>query len=159
MEQYKKDIERNNIMNTENLNPIIWGKYYWFVLHTIALTYPNNPNNTIKKRYYEFINTIPLLLPNENMANDFSDLLDKYPVSSYLDNRQDFVQWTFLIHNIINQKLGKPSLSLHDCINNYYDHYIIKKTWFEINKKSLLLFAFIFIIIIFSLLLNYFYFV
>ena len=36
--------------NKTCLNPKVWGPHYWFVLHTIALTYPVNPNETIKKK-------------------------------------------------------------------------------------------------------------
>ena len=27
----------------------VWGPHYWFVLHTIALRYPKNPNDVTKK--------------------------------------------------------------------------------------------------------------
>ena len=32
------------------LNSEIWGPRYWFVLHTISLTYPKNPPERIKKK-------------------------------------------------------------------------------------------------------------
>ena len=32
------------------LDPIIWGPHYWFMLHTIALNYPIRPNDVIKKK-------------------------------------------------------------------------------------------------------------
>ncbi len=31
------------------LNPEIWGPHYWFVLYTIALSYPLKPNDVSKK--------------------------------------------------------------------------------------------------------------
>ena len=31
----------------------VWGPHYWFVLHTIALRYPKNPNDVTKKKYYD----------------------------------------------------------------------------------------------------------
>ena len=31
------------------LNPEIWGPHYWFVLYTIAISYPLNPNDVSKK--------------------------------------------------------------------------------------------------------------
>ena len=37
------------------LDPKIWGPKYWFVLHTIALTYPDTPNSVTKKKYYDLI--------------------------------------------------------------------------------------------------------
>jgi len=67
------------------LNPKVWGPHYWFVLHTIALTYPLHPNETIKKKYYDFIHNLPIFIPISNMGNSFSELLDLYPVAPYLD--------------------------------------------------------------------------
>ena len=40
------------------LNPKIWGPHYWFMIHTIALNYPHSPNDTTKKKYYDFIYSI-----------------------------------------------------------------------------------------------------
>ena len=57
------------------LDPTIWGPHYWFVLHTIALTYPLHPNDTIKKKYYDFIQNLPLFLPNKNIGKNFSETL------------------------------------------------------------------------------------
>ena len=37
------------------LDPVVWGPHYWFVLHTIALTYPSNPNETIKKKLLDLV--------------------------------------------------------------------------------------------------------
>ena len=44
------------------LDPDVWGPHYWFVLMTIALCYPLNPNDVTKKKYYDLIHNIPLLL-------------------------------------------------------------------------------------------------
>lgn len=105
------------------LDPRIWGPHYWHFLHTIALTYPNNPNAITKKKYYEFINSLPLFLPIEKMGSDFSKLLNLYPVQPYLDNRESFVKWVWFIHNKINEKLEKPKISLNDFYVNYYEQY------------------------------------
>jgi hypothetical protein len=64
------------------LDPKVWGPFYWFVLHTIALTYPTHPNDVIKKKYYDFIQNLPLFLPVPEIGNIFTSLLDKYPVRS-----------------------------------------------------------------------------
>ena len=37
------------------LDPKIWGPHYWFFLHTLALTYPETPNEVIKKKYIKYI--------------------------------------------------------------------------------------------------------
>jgi hypothetical protein len=105
------------------LEPTVWGPYYWFVLHTIALTYPSRPNETIKKKYYDFVHNIPLFLPISIIGNKFSTLLDKYPVAPYLDSQQSFVKWMHFIHNKINVLLDKPELTMEDAMVHYYEHY------------------------------------
>lgn len=106
-----------------NLDPKVWGPHYWFFLHTIALTYPLRPNAVIKKKYYEFIINLPLFLPNENISNDFTKMLDEYPVQPYLDSRKSFISWIHFIHNKINTKLEKPLVSLNEFYLKYYHEY------------------------------------
>ena len=32
------------------LDAKVWGPHFWFTLHTIAITYPSHPNDTVKKK-------------------------------------------------------------------------------------------------------------
>jgi hypothetical protein len=105
------------------LNPKIWGPHYWFVLHTITLQYPTMPNETTKKKYYDFIQNLPLFIPNPEIGNQFAEYLDKYPVTPYLDSRESFIKWMNFIHNKVNIKLGKPILSIEEGIHQYYEEY------------------------------------
>ena len=105
------------------LDPKVWGPHYWFFLHTLAMTYPHYPNTISKKKYYEFIQNLSLFLPVEEISNEFSKLLQQFPVTPYLDNRDSFVRWMHFIHNKINEKLEKPTLSLNDFFVKYYDEY------------------------------------
>ena len=89
------------------LNPEIWGPHYWFVLYTIAVSYPVSVNAITKKKYYDFIQNLPLFLPIENIGNVFCKFLDRYPVTPYLDSRESFIKWVHFIHNKINLYLGK----------------------------------------------------
>jgi len=110
-------------MSTVYLDPKVWGPHYWFFLNTVAMTYPNYPNAVTKKKYYEFIQNIPLFIPVEEISKEFSNLIDKYPITPYLDNRDSFVRWVHFMHNKINEKLEKPSISLNDFFIKYYNEY------------------------------------
>ena len=111
---------RFNIMA---FNPSIWGPRYWFVLQSIALCYPPRPNDVIKKKYYDFIQNLPLFIPHKEIGNDFIEILDKFPVAPYLDSRQSFLKWMNFVHNKINMKMGEPIIELSDGIQKYYDYY------------------------------------
>jgi len=110
-------------MPTVYLDPKVWGPHYWFFLHTLAMTYPHHPNTVTKKKYYEFIQNLPLFLPVEQISGEFSKLIDKYPITPYLDNRDSFVRWTHFIHNKYNVLLGKPEIPLPLALEIYRDQY------------------------------------
>ena len=105
------------------LDPKIWGPHYWFFLHTISITYPHHPNAVTKKVYYDLIQNLHTFLPIEKIANEFSELLEQYPITPYLDNRESFVRWVWFIHNKINEKLEKPKITLEDFYKSYYENY------------------------------------
>ena len=122
------------------LDPNVWGPHYWFFLHTLSITYPKRPNTVTKKKYYEFIQNLPLFIPVEQISSDFSKLLDLYPVTPYLDNRESFTRWTWFIHNKINQKLDKPQITLNEFYSKYYEEYKPKKQkmaeYYKLREKA-----------------------
>jgi hypothetical protein len=140
--------EENVVFNSE-----VWGPNYWFFLMTLALSYPNNVNAVVKRKYYDFISNLPIFIPNSEIAHKFSNLLDKYPVSPYLDNRESFVKWVHFIHNKINDSLGKEEISYAQAIDNYLSLYrpkpiciserIVVKKYFVV--AALIFFCFLFI--------------
>jgi hypothetical protein len=117
------------------LEPKVWGPFYWFVLHTIALTYPLNPNEVTKKKYYDFIQNIPLFLPISEIGNTFSKLLDDYPVTPYLDSRPSFIKWMHFIHNKINVSLELPEITMDEAMIAYYELYKPKAVKDEEQRK------------------------
>ncbi len=97
-----------------SLDPDLWGPPFWAFLHNISFTYPNHPNAITKKKYYDFVHSIPLFIPVEQMSSNFAKLLEKYPVTPYLDNKESFVRWTWFLHNKVNEQLEKPGVSLSE---------------------------------------------
>tara|TARA_Y100000992_G_C21272421_1_gene497703 strand:- start:2684 stop:3115 length:432 start_codon:yes stop_codon:yes gene_type:complete len=114
--------------------PEIWGPHYWFVLHTIALTYPHHPNDLTKKKYYDFISNLPLFIPDKKIGDYFAELLDKYPLTPYLDNNNTFSKWMHFVHNRINENLNKKTILYNDFLENYFSLYKPKE---QVNQESL----------------------
>ena len=104
-------------------HPQTWGPHYWFFIMTIALSYPDNPNAVIKRKYYDLLTNLPIFIPNPEIGDKFSRILDKYPVTPYLDNRDSFVKWVHFIHNKINVLLGKPEITFSEAMDNYMAQY------------------------------------
>jgi hypothetical protein len=127
--------------NVMALDPKVFGPHYWFFLHTIALNYPKYPNAVTKKIYYDFIQNLPVFIPIEKHASDFSKMLDEYPVSPYLDSRDSLVRWMHFIHNKINEKLEKRKISLSDFYVQYYEAYKPKEVklteYYRLREKAI----------------------
>jgi hypothetical protein len=110
-----------------NISPTEWGPSYWFVLHTIAYHYPILPDKITKRKYYDFIQNIPLFIPDKKISENFEHLLSKYPVSPYLDSRKALLQWMNFIHNKVNVQLHKSQVTLVDSITSYVEKHVVKK--------------------------------
>jgi len=110
--------------------PSIWGPSYWFFLDNVAFTYPTYPNDVIKKKYYDLFQNLPFFIPHYKISNRFQELLDLYPIKSYLDNKKSLIKWVNFIHNKINVRLDKPTITLSE-------HYAQFHTAYEPNQSKL----------------------
>ena len=122
----KIPLEQNGNRSSET-----WGPHYWFFLHTIAYHYPGTPTATTKRKYYDLIQNFPLFIPDQAMGNRFAEMLDKYPVTPYLDCRESFMRWVHFIHNKINVIAGNPEITLYQGLEDYNRAYLAKKTIVE----------------------------
>ena len=104
-------------------NAAIWGPHYWFFLHTIAHSYPEHPNAVTKRKYYDLIQNMPIFIPQHEMGNKFSVILDKYPVTPYLEKRDSFIRWMNFIHNKYNELLSKKEFTIYESIDQYLNEY------------------------------------
>ena len=105
------------------LNHNVWLPHLKFTLQTMAITYPKHPNEVSIKKYYDFIQNLPVFIPMDPIGNNFLELLDKYPVTPYLSSRMSFMKWIHFIFNKINKKLKKKEIGFYEDLENYYEEY------------------------------------
>ena len=113
----------------------VWGPNYWFFMMSVALSYPDFPNDITKRKYYDFFQNLPFFIPDPDMGNKFSRMLDKYPISPYLGSKDSLVRWVVFIHNKYNEMLGKHEISLDAAMAAYYDHFIPKPVYLHQELK------------------------
>jgi hypothetical protein len=111
------------VNNETYLDPKIWGPHFWFTLQTIALQYPNKPNDVIKKKYYRLLTDLQDFLPNMAVKKQYSDFLREYPVSPYLDSRLSLLKWINFIHNKYNVLFEKEPIEFYKGLELYYETY------------------------------------
>lgn len=134
------------------MDPSLWGPHYWFFLHTMAFNYPKYPTPMQRKIHYRFIQHLPDMIPNKQMASQFIKLTEQFPVEPYLDTQEDFIKWMHFIHNHINRLIDKPQISLSQHYTTMKELYLPKHTRFQLyvkNKYSLVITLFILMILAF----------
>ena len=111
----------------KQLDPHIWSPHVWFYLYSVAHCYPDTPTAVTKRKYYDFIQNIPLFIPNTSCSNYFSRLLDTFPVTPYLDSRDSFTYWVHCVHNRLNQYLGIVENTYLEHLDIYYKEFLPKE--------------------------------
>lgn len=100
------------------LPPDIWGPIFWYTIHIVALGYPPIPSaeqKTAAKQFYESLQyLIPCPICREHYAQHLKDL----PVDSATQSRSDLIHWTWQIHNLVNQSLGKRQITLDEFLDD-----------------------------------------
>ena len=120
---------------TTRLDAKTWGPHYWFFMMTVALTYPDFPNEVTKRKYYDFYMNLPVFIPDGEMSGRFSTMLDKYPLTPYLGSKDSLIRWVNFIQNKYNDLLGKPSVSLDEAMQEYFDNYMPKPVYLHQQLK------------------------
>ncbi len=139
------------------LNHNVWLPKLEFILQTIAVTYPKNPNTVTKKKYYEFIQNLPIFIPVYPFGKNFIKLLNKYPVTPYLDSREAFMRWIHYIFNKIDKQLEIPEKTFYESLEKYYEEYkpIELRKQEQIKLREKYYYFVISLIVIFSIYYNY----
>jgi Erv1 / Alr family len=144
-------------MSNVQFDQTVWGPHYWFFLNTVAESYPTHPNAVTKRKYYDLIQNMPLFIPVPEMGDTFAEMLDKYPVTPYLDCRESFVRWIHFIHNKYNVMLGKKEMSLIKALEIYREEYKPKPIYLSERIRMRRHYLYIAFILALCFLIYYFY--
>jgi hypothetical protein len=101
------------------MDPSFWGKCTWQYLHTLTFSYPEQPTESDKLKYFNYFKQLPEFLPCTSCASSFKVYFDYIPISEYLDDIHGFTFWLYTIHFIVNLKLNKKNMDFYDVIKIY----------------------------------------
>lgn len=119
------------------LNSNVWGNGAWIFLHSITLTYPNNPTENDKKTYKSFFDTLGYLLPCNQCSNHYNDYINSNPLDDkVLKNKETLTRWLYNLHNNVNHILNKRKIDFNEFIENYYDMYSNNQN-IDINNNTI----------------------
>ena len=104
----------------DNMDPAIWGKHYWDVIHIITLTYPENPTEQDKQNVKNFFRLLQSLLPCTTCTKHYIQNLQNFPLTDdVLSNKQKIIKWAVDLHNQVNKQTGKNIFDINEIYNKY----------------------------------------
>lgn len=101
------------------MDPILWGAHLWQAVHFIAIGYPKQPTTNDISAYKEFFENLWKVLPCNSCSVNYRRHLQEIPLDGYLTNNHKLFEWTFLMHNKVNEELNKPLWNLGDAVQHY----------------------------------------
>ena len=111
-------------MNSNKIEPSIWGPHAWHVLHNISIN--SKMNNTTKDEYMSFIQLFRHIIPCPVCKINLKEKYNMFPMSNDTISTSNMTIWMYTIHNTVNIDTNKS-------ICDYKKHINLHK---ETNKKK-----------------------
>lgn len=122
------------------MNPTIWGPEAWTFLHTITISYPDNPTKEEKASAKKLIESLAYLLPCVHCKSNFAKHI-KNISDDVFSSRKKFFEWLVDVHNNVNRQKGTREYSYKEVLSAY-------KKKFNHKNNYQWIFVLIFVIII-----------
>ena len=103
------------------ITPNTWGPSGWKFIHFVALGYPKNPTTEDMNSYQRFYESLQDILPCAVCSEHYKELIQQYPVSEHLHDKHTLFKWSVDIHNNVNKRLGKSTVSYEKALSFYTD--------------------------------------
>lgn len=128
-EKVCNDLKHIMLKNINSSSPEVWGPGFWFSLHNGALKYPDEPSPLWKERMKNFIIGIPVMLPCEKCSLHASAYIEsQYPkLDEIVKNKDNLFTFFCNFHNIVNERLNKPTMSVKNAYELYSNNFNVTK--------------------------------
>lgn len=98
------------------VDPKVFGPGTWIVTHVLAMTCDKSKDQKEKTFFKVYVERMIHALPCRTCRRHACAYLRINPLIDYNGN---LFEWTVKFHNSVNQRLGKPVVSLHDAYSFY----------------------------------------
>ncbi len=120
------------------MNPNIWGPHAWVFLHSITMSYPDNPSSEEKQAAKNFVSSLEYLLPCTQCKENFTSHVKKVSEKTF-DSKKNFFEWFVDVHNNINKHHGKKTYTYKEVIEHYKKKYGINENYSSYTNIFLLM--------------------
>ena len=108
-------------MSSNGMKTGFWGPHAWgFLFSSIAGTYPvrvdmsNKEHTKTVKAFQNMFKSLEHTLPCIYCRQSYGKFIKELPLSSYEHSRQGMMQWLYLIHDRVNEKLIKQEKECYE---------------------------------------------
>jgi len=92
------------------MQTVFWGPPSWKFIHSVANNYANRDfpmDPEVKQHYKNFFYGLRYILPCRYCRKSYKEFIQKLPIDEFLNYPNGPLYWTYLIHNMVNNKLRK----------------------------------------------------
>ena len=95
-----------SLSGKSNINPKLWGPYFWQTFHFAAFGYPKNPNSDDISAYKTFYINFMKILPCDKCSVSSQEIIDTNVLDKALNSRETLIRWSYDFHKSVNKKLN-----------------------------------------------------
>ncbi len=95
-----------SLSEKSNINPKLWGPYFWQTFHFTAFGYPEIPNSSDKTAYKTFYIHFMKILPCDKCSVSSQEIIDTNVLDKALNSRETLIRWSYDFHKSVNKKLN-----------------------------------------------------
>ena len=99
------------------MDPMIWGPSSWKFLHFVTFGFPTNPTENQRAQYSLFLDHLQYVLPCPTCRAHYQEFVANTPPDC--TSKQSLVVWLWSLHNTVNTKNYKPTITYPDFIDHY----------------------------------------
>ena len=99
----------------------IWGNSLWTYMHYAAMNYPERPAGETINEMVNWLSTLATTIPCKNCSNHYRGYIEesKPQLPSICSTRDSLFKFLVDLHNKVNQRLGKPKVTLEEAQQMY----------------------------------------
>lgn len=110
-------------MSLLQIGPTIWAS-----IHILCFSAPGHIDENARVAYSLYLQSLADILPCQQCRIHFQTILKEHPI-----NNEDPFTWSVKLHNIVNEALGKPSISIIEA-HKFWSKYVAGKRCSECSK-------------------------
>ena len=99
----------------------IWGPAAWKFLHAATFAYPDVPTERHKEDALKLFQSLGSMLPCGDCCVNYSNEFSITSISKHLHSKEALSRWLVDLHNRVNVRLGKPTVTYYEVAALYPD--------------------------------------